>query len=125
LPQVEAYLQQAGPALEGFRQALRQDADLQKLVGQPLFLAIATLAYKDHAAAELVNLSEAARMQILFDRYIQQMFVQRPLPPREQRQMRRWLSQVAQQMGSEKEFLIERMQPRIGCGDRATNGNIG
>jgi hypothetical protein len=85
---------------------------LQKLVGQPLFLAIATLAYKDHAAAELVNLSEAARMQILFDRYIQQMFVQRPLPPREQLQMRRWLRQVAQQMGSEKEFLIERMQPR-------------
>jgi hypothetical protein len=112
MPQVDSYLQQAGPALERFRQAMGQDADLQKLVSRPLFLAIATLAYKDRSADELVNLSEPERMRILFDRYIQQMFVQRPLPEPQQRQMRRWLSQVAQQMGSEKEFLIERMQPK-------------
>ncbi len=112
MPQVESYLQQAGPALAGFRQAMGQDAELQKLVSRPLFLAIATLAYKDRSAVELVNLSESERMQILFNRYIQQMFVQRPLPEPQQRQMRHWLGRVAQQMGSEKEFLIERMQPK-------------
>lgn len=110
--QVDGYLQQAGVQLDGFREAMRQDEELQALVSKPLFLSIAALAYQHRSADELVGLTEKARLRILFNRYVDQMFVQREMGKKERRQMIGWLSIVAQRMGTKKEFRIEQMQPK-------------
>ncbi len=108
---VDEYLRQAGTQLDRLRAAIRQDEKLQNLAKSPLFLAIATLAYQNRSADELLNLSEQQQLRILFDRYVERMFVQRPMKKGDQEQMIRWLRILAQQMGTKKEFLIERMQP--------------
>lgn len=90
---------------------MQQDEELQALISKPLFLAIVALAYQNRSADELVGLTEKARLQIVFDRYVDQMFVQREMGKKERGQMTRWLSVVAWSMGSGKEFLIERIQP--------------
>lgn len=111
LEQVDDYLRQAGTQLDRFREAIWQDKKLQHLASRPLFLAIAALAYQNHSADELINLSEQQQLKILFDRYVERMFVQRPMEESDQKQMIRWLGILARQMGTKKEFLIERMQP--------------
>jgi hypothetical protein len=110
--QVEDYLQQAGTPLQQVRVALQQDSTLLELARTPLFLWILSLAYSGRSVDELLNLPQPERRRRLFDRYIEQMFLKRPLTEGDQRKMMRWLSILAQRMGSEKEFLIERMQPR-------------
>jgi hypothetical protein len=110
--QIEDYLQQAGAPLQQVRMALQQDSTLLELARTPLFLWILSLAYSGRSADELLNLPEPERRRRLFDRYIEQMFLKRPLTKGDRQKMMRWLSILAQRMGSEKEFLIERMQPR-------------
>jgi hypothetical protein len=114
-PQVDGYLQQAGPALASVRTALQQDQTLYGLASQPLFLSILALAYHppwpNQSPEELLHLPTSARLTRLFDRYIQRMFEQCPLAPAQQEQMICWLGLVAEQMGNEKEFLIEHLQP--------------
>jgi NACHT domain len=109
--QIEDYLQQAGTPLKQVRMALQQDATLLELARTPLFLWILSLAYSGRSANELLNLPQPERRRRLFDRYIEQMFLKRPLSEGDRQRMIRWLSILAQHMGTEKEFLIERMQP--------------
>lgn len=111
--QVNDYLQKGGRALAGIASALAADSSLQDLANTPLFLWVLTLAYRNHPAQELLNLPEDQRLKLLFDRYIERMFTQRPLPKSEQQKMLCWLTEIARQIGTDKEFLIERMQPRI------------
>ncbi|UJB71478.1 NACHT domain-containing protein [Acaryochloris sp. 'Moss Beach'] len=111
--QVDEYLKQGGGALVGIAAALEVDSSLRDLTHTPLFLWILTLAYRNRPAQELLNLPENKRLTLLFDRYIERMFVQRPLSSEEeQQQMLRWLQEIAKKTGSGKEFLIERMQPK-------------
>lgn len=109
--QIETYLQQAGEPLKGVRKAISQDPTLLEMARTPLFLWILSLAYPRRSADELLNLSKPERLRRLFDRYIEQMFHQRPMAIAEQQKMIRWLGLLAQRIGIEKEFLIERMQP--------------
>jgi hypothetical protein len=108
--QVEEYLKAA--KLDGVMLTVQQDVELQKLASNPLFLWILSLAYQDRSADELRNLPDPERLQILFDRYIEQMFRQRHMDRKKKDQMIVWLGIIAKQMGSEKEFIIERMQPQ-------------
>jgi NACHT domain len=110
--QIEAYLQQAGEPLQGVRMALRQDPTLLELARTPLFLWIISLAYPERSVDELLNLPKTKRLRLLFNRYIEEMFQKRPMADNDQQKMICWLSILAQQMGSEKDFLIERMQPK-------------
>jgi DNA polymerase III delta prime subunit len=123
-PQVEAYFCQAGTALAGVQAALQQDEELRVLVSNPLFLAILSLAYPGKSAVELINLSEEKRREVLFNRYIEQMFEQRRLPEPEQEQMIQWLGILATQMGTEKEFLTSECNPEIGYAKQNTDGSI-
>lgn len=110
--QVDEYLKQGGGALVGIAAALEADSSLRDLTHTPLFLWILTLAYRNRPAQELLNLPENKRRTLLFNRYIERMFAQRPLSSEEeQQQMLRWLQGIAKKTGSGKEFLIERMQP--------------
>jgi energy-coupling factor transporter ATP-binding protein EcfA2 len=121
--QIDDCLRLAGVPLAGVRAVLdvattdsaetkQAKEELRVLASKPLFLWILLLAYEGQSADELLGLSESDRLTVLFDRYIEQMFVQRPTDAKTQEQMRRWLSIVAERMGMEKEFSIERMQPR-------------
>jgi hypothetical protein len=110
--QIEDYLQQAGKPLQQVRTALQRDSTLLGLAQTPLFLWILSLTYSGRSADELLNLPQPERLRRLFDRYIEQMFLKRPLAKRDRQKMMRWLSILAQRMGSENFFLIERMQPR-------------
>lgn len=110
--QVDEYLTQGRGALVGIAAALESDSSLRDLTNTPLFLWILTLAYRNRPAQELLDLPEEKRVEILFKRYIERMFVQRPLPKSKQNRMLSWLSIVANKMGSDKEFLIEYMQPQ-------------
>jgi NACHT domain len=110
--QIEAYLQQAGEPLQGVRMALRQDPTLLALARTPLFLWIISLTYPRRSVDELLNLPKTERLRLLFNRYIEEMFQKRPMANGDQQKMINWLSILAQQMGTEKDFLIERMQPQ-------------
>jgi NACHT domain len=109
--QIGDYLQQAGKPLQQVKVALKQDPTLLEFARTPLLLWILSLAYRGQSADELLNLPQSERLQRLFDRYIEQMFLKRPLAKGDRQKIIRWLSILAQKMGSEKEFLIERMQP--------------
>jgi hypothetical protein len=89
-----------------------QDPALQRLASQPLFLSILALAYRDRSAAELVHQSQTERLRRLFDQYLERMFEQQPTRPTQRRQLTRQLGIMARQMGAEKEFVIEQMQPQ-------------
>jgi hypothetical protein len=108
--QVEVYLNAAN--LGGALLTVQQDVELQKLASNPLFLWILSLAYQNHSADELRNLPDPERLKRLFDRYIEQMFRQRQMDRTKKDRMIAWLGIIARQIGSGKEFLIERMQPR-------------
>lgn len=110
--QVNDYFKQGGGALVGIVAALEADSSLRNLTHTPLVLWILTLAYRNRPAQELLNLPENKRLTLLFDRYIERMFVQRPLSELEQQQMLRWLQRIAKKTGTGKEFLIERIQPQ-------------
>lgn len=116
--QVDEYLKQGGGALVGIATALAADSSLRDLTNTPLFLWVLTLAYCNRPAQELLDLSEDQRLKLLFDRYIERMFVQRPLPALEQQRMLRWLQGIAKKTGTGKEFLIERMQPKDWLGTK-------
>lgn len=108
--QVHHYLNHGGELLTGLLSAWQKDTAVRTLTFTPLYLGLLTLAYRNHSAEELMNVPEDQRLRILFDRYIQQMFLQGSVSQAKQQKMRRWLSRIAQGMGSEKEFLIEQMQ---------------
>lgn len=110
--QIEAYLQQAGEPLQGVRKALSEDPTLLELARTPLFLWILSLAYPGRSADELLNLPKTKRLRLLFNRYIEEMFQKRPMANDDQQNMICWLSILAQQMSTEKDFLIEQMQPQ-------------
>jgi hypothetical protein len=111
-PQIEAYLQQVGEPLQGVKKALDQDSTLLELLKTPFFLWILSLAYPRRSADELLNLPTVERQRQLFNRYIDQMFQNRPMNNHKRQNIIRLLGILAQQMGAEKEFLIERIQPR-------------
>jgi hypothetical protein len=120
--QVDDYLQRAGLPLAEVRSVLmdgatdddetrQAKAELRELARKPLFLWILALAYRGRSPAELLAVTDAERQSLLFQKYVEQMFLQRPLDKQQQWQMEKWLRILARQMGAEKEFLIEQMQP--------------
>ncbi|MGR3276904.1 NACHT domain-containing protein [Acaryochloris marina NIES-2412] len=111
--QVHHYLHHGGELLAGILSAWQKDPSLRTLTFTPLYLGLLTLAYRNHSAEGLMNVPEDQRLRILFDRYIQQMFLQGSVSQTKQQQMQRWLSRIAQGIGSEKEFLIEQMKANV------------
>lgn len=139
LDQVQAYLRQAGPALEPACVALPTDPALQELVRSPLMLSMFAIAYQQSSNPPSAltpwgpersgqpNLEDQRRR--LFQLYIERMLShphisqrspqipsQRPSqrPSRyTQAQMYRWLRWLAHQMQhkSQTVLLIERLQP--------------
>jgi hypothetical protein len=111
-PQIEAYLQQVGELLQGVKRVLDQDSTLLELLKTPFFLWILSLAYPRRSADELINLSKESRSQRLFTRYIEKIFLNKPMPTYDQERMIHWLSILALKMGCNTEFIIGQMQPK-------------
>lgn len=115
MAQIERYTAEAGPALAGMRQALRDDQALRELAETPLMLSIMSLAYQGEESPVFDRPAavDERRFQ-LFETYIQRMFERRtaaaPAPPH---QVRRWLGWLAHQLTSRDQtvFFLEGLQP--------------
>jgi len=110
--QVDAYLDRAGVALDGVRQALAGDETLYELLDSPLMVSITMLAYRGIVMLKGQTVEE--RRAALFAEYTDAMFNRRGIKELYSRkQTERWLSWLARQMRvhDQSEFLVERMQP--------------
>ncbi|BDM82546.1 NACHT domain-containing protein [Acaryochloris marina] len=107
--QVDDYLQKVGKAVEEIVITLRENSSLYELTSTPLFLWILTITYQHRPADELLNSKKDQRLKLLFDSYINQMFIQRPV--RKKERMKQQLSLIAKKMEGDKSFLIESMKP--------------
>jgi len=115
--QIRDYLNRPGIELQAVRHTLTDDPNLQELVQSPLYLRLMTEAYGGLRVEELQpQASPEAHRRHLFERYVQQVFVHRPLPsatPYTPEQALHWLANLAQQMEQHEQtaFYIERLQP--------------
>lgn len=123
--QINAYLNQDGLELKAVQATLAHDADLKELARTPLMLSLMTLAYRGldrEALRPLAN--KDARRRHLFENYVRQMFIRRPLPadnPYTHEQAVGWLAQLARGMTQHElsVFYIEQLQPTwLGENDR-------
>lgn len=112
--QIDEYLTHAGTQLEAVRQAVEEDAEVERMVTTPLMLSIVTLAYQGEArmALETATSLEARREQ-LFTMYVQRMLTRRGHHRYTLQQTRGWLAWIAQQMRlhHQAELSLERVQP--------------
>jgi hypothetical protein len=108
--QIQDYLESAGRALEGVRQALQVDTTWWDLLETPLMLSIAVLAYKGRQPERIGSAegSLESRQEALFSAYVQEMFRRRSketrFPPE---QMRRWLSWLACRMVARGQTMFQ------------------
>lgn len=113
-PQIDTYLAQAGPKLEGVRKALSADAELREMITTPLLLYILMLAYQENVQDALRTGSLEDRRKYLFAAYFTRM-LQRGRADRRysEAEVKRWLSWLARRLAerNQTEFYIERMQP--------------
>ncbi|MGH3924430.1 MAG: NACHT domain-containing protein, partial [Pseudonocardiaceae bacterium] len=112
--QVLDYLQAAGGKLADVQAALQTDETLWELLGSPLVLNIAALAYHDRPADALRAAgAPAQRLALLFDAYTERMFEHRPAGCYDQVRMRDWLVWLARSMRqrSLSEFHLDRLTP--------------
>ena len=113
--QLDSYVEEAGGAVAGLRNALRDDSVLRELARSPLMLNLMCLAYRDHGAEDLGGReSQADRTRHLFATYIDRMFTKRGKAelayPRERTLA--WLSWIAQRLSERNQtmFLMEDLQ---------------
>lgn len=118
--QIQKYLSDVGRV--DFWSTLQNDSELLKLAQSPLWLSIILLSYGELSQDkwQLAN-SRGKRLELFLEAYVQQMFkreiaiegnsVQQSYPNDEQTKY--WLSYLAKKMKeeSQKDFLIEKMQP--------------
>src|SRR5205807_10269040 len=109
--QIDAYLAAAGPRWDPVRTELRAGSSpyLRELLGTPLMLSIAVLAYLDHDPGELCEGHDAARQrEALWSQYISAVATRgydpdkrdqadTPVPYSEE-EVRRWLGWLASEM---------------------------
>ena len=117
--QIDHYLREAGPELEGVRKTLQQDRALRNLAQMPLMLSVMTVAYQGASADDLPSRgSRKARRGRIFDAYIDRMFQRFARPDRQpytREETLQWLAWLAQAMEarSQSTFRIEDMQPDL------------
>jgi hypothetical protein len=124
--QVNAYLEQAGAAYAGLRQALRRDEVLAEMARSPLMLSVMCLAYEEAGSGtgdlaitilkpgQGEGVSAEAHRQQVFAAYVARMFQRRVADDRfSAEETRGWLAWLAQKMTAHHQtvFLIEQMQP--------------
>jgi hypothetical protein len=113
--QVDAYLERAGEALDGVREAVAEDATLYELLDTPLVLSVVTMACKGEPASSLGAIGAGAEWQErLFGVYVDAMYKRRGVELLHTRmQTERWLAWLASQMRRHKQsvLLLEWMQP--------------
>lgn len=115
--QVDAYLDAAGPALAGLRDALAANEELSRLAESPLMLSIMTLAFRGLAADALGFDERATREELreeIFGRFVDRMFTLRERPDDGFSRGRveaglRWLASGMMARGSM--FAVELLQP--------------
>jgi DNA polymerase III delta prime subunit len=74
-PQIDTYVEEAGPELAGLRTVLQQDSVIKKLARSPLMINLMCLAYRDYEAANLTGRETPDdRSTHLFTTYIDEMF---------------------------------------------------
>ena len=115
--QVDAYLDAAGPALDGLRGALARSAELRELSESPLMLSIMTLAFRG-LPADALRFDETSTRgelrEVIFGRFVDRMFVLRGRPGDGFSRGRvedglRWLASGMRERGSI--FAVELLQP--------------
>jgi eukaryotic-like serine/threonine-protein kinase len=116
--QVGAYLDAAGPELDGLRGALAHNAELRELAGSPLMLGIMTLAFCG-APPEALRFDDTATPADLRDRifavYVDRMFARRWRDQRSEARKEaegslRWLASGMAAQG-QSVFSVELLQP--------------
>lgn len=117
--QVAQHLAAAGPELAGLRAALAADAGLAELVTTPLFLAVASVAYRGRTAAAVPTGVEVERWraEVLADYVARRLHDgSRPRPSRfTESELSRVLGWLATTMTARNQtvFLPDRMQPDL------------
>jgi eukaryotic-like serine/threonine-protein kinase len=115
--QIDAYLDAAGPALDGLRRALARTAELRELSASPLMLSIMTVAFRG-LSAEALRFDETwTRDELreeIFGRFVDRMFTLREHPGGRFSRARmedglRWLASGMMERGSI--FAVELLQP--------------
>lgn len=115
--QIEAYLKQGGPPLEGVRAALQDDPVLWELLETPLMLNIVALAYQGRSMSEVLALGKGEleeRRTRLFATYTDAMFGRRGQTAIYTRQQTlHWLPWLARSVIRHRQsvFYLEWMQP--------------
>ncbi|NES82007.1 MAG: NACHT domain-containing protein, partial [Moorea sp. SIO2B7] len=113
------YLDDVGKPLQGLKQLLQRDKELEKFARTPLIFSVMTVAYQDYSLETLLKEMSVKekRYEKLFDNYIKRMF-QRKIETQKywqysKLQTKKWLIWLAQQMkrNSIEVFLIEKIQP--------------
>ncbi|HEU0302849.1 MAG TPA: NACHT domain-containing protein, partial [Longimicrobium sp.] len=115
--QIDAYLDAAGPALDGLRGALAGNAEFRGLSESPLMLSIMTLAFHGLPAGALRFDEGSTRAELreeIFRRFVDRMFVLRERPDDGFSRGRvedglRWLASGMRERGSI--FAVELLQP--------------
>ena len=115
--QIASYLEQAGPALDGLRAALAQDAELHELARSPLMLNVMSFAYQNLPMDEIGTAAapnSGRRQAELLDRYIDKMFVRKGerTQPYSKQQTLQWLGWLASRLRQHRQilFLLENLQ---------------
>jgi hypothetical protein len=115
-PQIDAYVEEAGPELAGLRTVLQQDSVIKELARSPLMLNLMCLAYRDYEAANLTGRETPEdRSTHLFTTYIDEMFKKggkTPLAYPRERTLS-GLSWIARKLSERNQsmLLIEGLQP--------------
>jgi len=115
-PQIDAYVEEAGPELAGLRTVLQQDSVIKELARSPLMLNLMCLAYRDYEAENLTGRETPEdRSTHLFTTYIDEMFKKggkTPLAYPRERTLS-GLSWIARKLSERNQsmLLIEGLQP--------------
>jgi hypothetical protein len=116
--QIDASLARSGEQLEGLRQALEEDRQLQQMITTPLMLNIVAVAYQGESRSIFATVGslEVRRQQVLA-RYVKRMLARSSGRVAHSRyspqQIQRSLTWLARQLARhhQAEYHVERMQP--------------
>jgi hypothetical protein len=113
--QINSYLEPFEEQVTVLKQSLDEDAELRKLVRQPLWLNFFTLAYQEAQASEIpIGETPEKIRQALFTKYVEHMLKRRERLTRwKQEQVMNWLAFLATQMqrNGQTLFSVEDLQP--------------
>lgn len=115
--QVDRYLRELGPEMDGLRRAIAEDKEFRELAQTPLMLSVMLVAYEKEAFSRDQHLDTAALQKELLRRYVEKMLAQPSAgsekPPYTKEQVMRWLGWLACKLNEHGQtiFLIENLQP--------------